>query len=75
MAILAISMGDMPALLFIPSKLSEPVTWSKALLQYIETAYAEDSAKYEHDAQALDRLRQSCLAHPPSLSALDRLFT
>lgn len=74
--------GDMPPLLSLPMKRSDSMQWSLALLRYIENAYAEDTAKYEPDAHALDELRQACcfsndLQQPvePTLAGLDQLFT
>lgn len=74
--------GDMPPLLSLPTKRTDSMQWAQALLRYIEHAYAEDTAKYEPDAHALDELRQACcfsndLQQPvePTLAGLDQLFT
>ena len=68
--------GEMPTLLFIPLKQASPTNWSAALVRYIETSYAEDAAKYEPDAQTLDKLREACFDdQTPELATLECFFT
>lgn len=47
-----------PLLLNIPLKNADSLTWTPALIKYIETSYAEDAEKYQQDSLLFDFLRE-----------------
>ncbi|KAI9492476.1 BRO1-like domain-containing protein [Zychaea mexicana] len=66
---------EMPTLLAIPPRQTNPTECAPALLRYIETSYAEDATKYQTDGQTLDKMRRACLEdQTPELVTLERFF-
>ena len=58
----------------IPLKVPDKLEWTPSLQQYIETSYAEDTAKYDEDCRLLDTLREYSLNQSSNASfALENL--
>lgn len=50
-----------PLLLNIPLKNADSLSWTPALIKYIETSYAEDAEKYQQDTSLFDSLRENAI--------------